>query len=39
MQALGFADEGVLRRLSMHPNLGAAPRDVSVHARVRSAAV
>jgi len=36
LQRLGFAHEGVLRRHSLHPNLGDAPRDVSVHARLRS---
>ena len=33
--ALGFAQEGVLRRHSLHPNVGDEPRDVTVHARLR----
>lgn len=37
LHALGFAQEGVLRRHSVHPNLGAEPRDVTVHARLRAA--
>lgn len=34
--SLGFVHEGVLQRHSLHPNAGAEPRDVSVHARVRT---
>lgn len=34
--ALGFEHEGVLRRHSLHPNVGDEPRDVTVHARLRS---
>jgi RimJ/RimL family protein N-acetyltransferase len=35
LHALGFAHEGVLRRHSLHPNVSAEPRDVTVHARLR----
>jgi ribosomal-protein-alanine N-acetyltransferase len=35
LQTLGFVCEGVLRRHSIHPNIGSTPRDVSVHARLR----
>ena len=35
LESLGLQHEGVLRRHSRHPNIGDAPRDVSVHARVR----
>lgn len=35
LQSLGFEGEGVLRRHSLHPNVSAEPRDVSVHARLR----
>ena len=37
LDALGFVHEGVLRRHSMHPNMGSEPRDVRVHARLRQA--
>lgn len=37
LQALGFAHEGVLRRHSVHPNVGSEPRDVAVHAHLRRA--
>lgn len=35
LQALGFASEAVLHRYSLHPNVSDAPRDVTVHARLR----
>ncbi len=35
MEKAGMAFEGVLRRLSVHPNLSAEPRDCRVYARVR----
>ena len=35
LQALGFAQEGLLRRHSLHPNVGGEPRDVTLHARLR----
>lgn len=35
MEKAGMAFEGILRRLSMHPNLSAEPRDCRVYARVR----
>lgn len=35
LQALQFVSEGVLRCHSLHPNVSAEPRDVSVHARLR----
>lgn len=33
LQAVGFAQEGVLRRHSLHPNASAEPRDVALYAR------
>jgi len=35
LQALGLAQEGVLHRYSLHPNVSHEPRDVTVHARLR----
>ena len=35
MEKAGLAREGVLRRWLMHPNMGTAPRDGFVHARVK----
>lgn len=37
LDALGFEREGLLRRHSLHPNCGAQPRDVTIHARLREA--
>ncbi|MBX9715740.1 MAG: GNAT family N-acetyltransferase [Burkholderiaceae bacterium] len=36
LSALGFENEGVLRRHSLHPNVSDEPRDVTVHARLRA---
>lgn len=35
LQTLGFAQEGVLRRHTRHPNVSDSPRDVAVLARIR----
>jgi RimJ/RimL family protein N-acetyltransferase len=37
LRALGFAQEGVLRRHSLHPNVSDEPRDVALFARIRAA--
>lgn len=35
MEKAGLQHEGVLRRWSVHPNLGREPRDCVSHAKVR----
>jgi RimJ/RimL family protein N-acetyltransferase len=35
LESLGFAHEGVMRQHSLHPNVSAEPRDVTVHAHLR----